>query len=229
MESPPIIKNHGRYLPHWTKEGGIYAVCFRLVDSIPRETREQILLERQDIEESARQRKRSLSAPERLELLRLQRESVQRFLRNGYGACWLKDGFVANTVANALRFFEDKRYKLFAWCIMPNHVHIVVKPFPGMKLTSIVRSWKVFSAKEANAYLNRSGSFWCEDNYDHLIRNTDELRHAIEYTWSNPEYAGFREWKWRWKSEKEVLRFSETQSSGHRARLDPTITDATSA
>ncbi len=199
MDQEPIIKRQGRLLPHWSKEGGIYAVCFRLADSIPQTKIAAIQWEKEDIEKTARQMKRELSAHERLHLLTLQRESIERFLRNGYGSCWLKDERIAKIVADALRFFENKNYTLFAWCIMPNHVHVVVKPITSHTLTTILRSWKSFTAKTANAILNRSGRFWQTESYDHLIRDTDDLNHAMEYTWSNPELAGLRNWQWRWK------------------------------
>jgi len=144
---------------------------------------------------------RGLSAEERLRLLELKRESFERFLRNGHGACWLRDQRIAKIVADAFRFFEGKSYSLIAWCIMPNHIHVVLKPLTGYRLplASIVHSWKSFTAKQANAVLNQHGRFWQEEHYDHLIRNSDDLRHAIEYTWSNPELAGLRNWQWRWK------------------------------
>lgn len=199
MEPAPIIKRRGRLLPHWSKENGIYAVCFRLADSLPQTAIAEIQWERADLIKSAQKMGRELSAEERLRLLELERESTNRFLRNGYGSCWLKDDRIAKTVAEALRFFEGIHYTLFAWCIMPNHVHVVVKPMADHTLASILRSWKSFTAKAANTILKRSGRFWQAESYDHLIRDVDDLKHAMEYTWSNPEYAGFSNWRWRWK------------------------------
>ena len=34
-EAPAIRIRQGAYLPHWTREGGIYFVTFRLADSLP--------------------------------------------------------------------------------------------------------------------------------------------------------------------------------------------------
>ena len=195
----PITKHQGRLLPHWSKENGIYAVCFRLADSIPQKKIAEIQWEKDDITETAQRMKRDLSAWERLRLLELKRESIERFLRNGCGSCWLKDERIAKTVAEALGFFEGRHYSLLAWCIMPNHVHVVLKPMTGHALATILRSWKSFTAKTANAILKRSGRFWQAESYDHLIRNADDLKHAIEYTWSNPELAGLNNWQWRWK------------------------------
>ena len=212
---PETRKRSGAYLPHWTKEGGIYAVQFRLADSIPQEKREQLELEIQDIKHSSEEMRGITSALARLRLLDLQRESVQKFLRNGYGDCFLKQDSIAAVVAGALQFFEGKRYRLLTWCIMPNHVHVVVAPLPGENLSRIVQSWKTFSAKEANKLLQRSGTFWMRETYDHLIRNDNDLLHAIEYTWSNSDLAGMRGWKWRWRIADADL---DTLLSGLEAR-----------
>ena len=154
MGQPIFRKRQGARLPHWTMKGGIYAVTFRLADSVPQSVRQEWLWERKNI---------------------------------------------AAIVASALIHFDGKRYRLLAWSIMPNHVHVVVQPFGGHPLSSIVHSWKRYSAREANKLLDRGGSFWQVEYYDHLIRDKNDLLHHIEYTWNNSDVAGLKNWKWRWK------------------------------
>src|SRR3972149_6062593 len=48
-------------------------------------------------------------------------------------------------------------HRVLAWCVMPNHVHIVIETREGYPLADVVHSWKSFTAKEANKLLNRSG------------------------------------------------------------------------
>jgi REP element-mobilizing transposase RayT len=62
-------------------------------------------------------------------------------------------------VANPLRYFDEKRDRLSAWCVMPNHVHVVALLFPGQTLATVAHSWKSFSAKQANRMLRRHGLF----------------------------------------------------------------------
>jgi hypothetical protein len=93
------------------------------------------------------------------------------------------------------------RYRLHAWCIMPNHVHVVVEPFAGHELPEILHSWKSFTAKTANRLLGRTGGFWQDEYYDHLIRDTEEYFHAIGYVLENPARAGLRDWPWVWSLE----------------------------
>ena len=101
-------------------------------------------------------------------------------------------------VADALRHFDNQRYSLFAWCVMPNHVHVLVRVFPGHTLAEVVHSWKSFSAKRANELLNHAGSFWQREYYDHLIQDESEFERAVRYVAENPEKAGLRNWRWVW-------------------------------
>ena len=119
----------------------------------------------------------------------------------------MRDNRVAEIVANALHHFDRARYSLAAWCVMPNHVHVVIQPFAGListagtpvsltDLPDILHSWKSFTAKEANKLLRRSGEFWQAEYYDHLIRKEAEFRHAVRYVLNNPIKAGLKNWKW---------------------------------
>ncbi len=105
---------------------------------------------------------------------------------------------VAEVVAATLRLFDEKRYRLFAWCIMPNHVHAVVCVFPTYKLSKILHSWKSYTAKEADRILRTHGTFWQREYYDHLLRDESEFERAVKYTAENPTKAGLRNWKWLW-------------------------------
>ncbi len=58
---------------------------------------------------------------------------------------------------------------------MPNHVHAIVEMLPGSSLSEILKSWKSFSARAANAKLRRSGSFWDPDYFDRYMRDEEHL------------------------------------------------------
>jgi hypothetical protein len=52
------------------------------------------------------------------------------------GPTWLADAPIAQVVQDAIIFGAEKRYDLYAWCIMANHVHIVIQPMePLSKIT----------------------------------------------------------------------------------------------
>ncbi len=94
------------------------------------------------------------------------------------------------------RHFHGKRYRLFAWCLMPNHVHVLFSPLQGNMLENILHSWKSYSAQRANALLRRTGPFWQREYFDHLIRNEASLRKITKYILDNPKRAGLSDWPW---------------------------------
>src|SRR5216684_2535502 len=71
-------------------------------------------------------------------------------LDSGFGTCWLKDAAIAQLVEDVILHFDGQRYRILGWCIMPNHVHVIVEPMSGNSLGAIVHTWKSFSAKQAN-------------------------------------------------------------------------------
>jgi REP element-mobilizing transposase RayT len=186
----------GAHLPHWTREGATYAVTFRLADSLPQAALQKLMEEREWASRRAQGQKASDSDGER-RLRRLQSEKMEEYLDAGHGKSWLRKDAVAEVVADAVRFFDGNRYDLAAWCVMPNHVHVVVRPMGSNDLPEIVHSWKSFSAKRANRILKRTGKFWQTEYYEHLIRDEKDFRRRVEYVLTNPERVGLKEWKWR--------------------------------
>src|SRR3989338_8370300 len=218
MYDPEINIRQGYYLPHWRKDGAIYALRFRLADSLPQEKLSAILEERKEILEGARRAGRPLTPSEKERMEFLSSEEIERFLDAGYGECWLKRDAVATIVSDALTHFQGTRYRLFAWCIMPNHVHIVVQPLAGYELSSIVLSWKTFTARKSNIVIGRTGEFWQSEYFDHLIRNDESLSYWVEYTWANPDQAGLKNWRWRWREEILTEHGPEGHATSHATK-----------
>ena len=125
-------------------------------------------------------------------------ERIEAYLDAGRAACYLNNPDVAEVVATALQFFEGRRYRQFAWCVMPNHVHSVFRPLPNWPLERVLHSWKSFTSKEADKPLHRTGSFWEPEYYDHLIRSEQEFNQYVAYVASNPLKAGLKDWRWVW-------------------------------
>jgi REP element-mobilizing transposase RayT len=191
------IRDRGR-LPHWEKDSATYFITFRLADSLPKSVLDQIESERQAIVKTANQLHRDLSPDERRKIQRLSTPVIERFLDSGAGACHLQVPTIADEVVHALRHFDEKRYRLLAWCVMPNHVHVVARLFPGQTLATVVHSWKSYTAKQANRALDSRGIFWQREYYDHLIRSGAEFDRAIRYVGENPAKAKLKNWKWVW-------------------------------
>lgn len=191
----------GENLPHWQCNHAIYHITFRLADSMPRSVRDRLLRERECLIENTKQHGKEFSEEMEREAQYLYSEQIEKYLDAGYGKCYLRKAEIAKLVANSLTHFDNIRYRLHAWCIMPNHVHVIAEAMLKNDLSKIVHSWKSYTAHRANELLGLSGSFWQPDAYNHIIRSKKEYDFQIQYTWENPEKAGLRNWQWRWKSD----------------------------
>jgi menaquinone-specific isochorismate synthase len=193
------VRSRG-YLPHFEQRGLTYFVTFRLADSLPTSVLKQFKNE-------LAAKMRGLSAKDRsgsqekddtpaIKIKQEYEEKIQRYLDKGIGACFMNNPTIAQIVEDALKYFDEKRYHLYVLSVMPNHVHVLFRPFEEMSLDKVLHSWKSYSAKQANAILNRQGIFWQQEYYDHLIRSEKEFYQIQEYILNNPIAAGLRDWKW---------------------------------
>lgn len=193
------------YVPHCDCSGLTQFVTFRLVDSLPLESIKNMQLQqdstnqlqsslpvRAELENRSGKRKLSLFGDAKQEL-------IEQYLDQGSGEKYLEDPEVALVVANTLRQFQNERYRLHAWVIMPNHVHALVTPINDYKLSEIVRVWKGMSGRAANQILGRSGPFWQREYYDRFIRDADHFYKTITYIEENPYKAGLCSAPWCWQ------------------------------
>ena len=92
---------------------------------------------------------------------------------------------------HALQYAERvlAHYRLHAWVVMPNHVHLLISP--RVPLPKIMHSLKGFTARDANRMLRRTGlPFWQKEFFDHWIRNDSEFERVRAYIEQNPVTAG---------------------------------------
>lgn len=183
------INIHEGNLPHWEQKNVWFFVTFRLADSIPKEKLEQLKQDRKNWDKKNKNKK-EYSKEEWKEYNRLFNERVEKWMNAGYGSCLLKEEKNAIIVADALKYFEGKRYELDEWIIMPNHVHVLVKPLKDYKLSEITHSWKSYTANEINKANNREGQLWLHESYDHIVRNDRALEALRNYIRQNPIKAG---------------------------------------
>src|SRR6267142_1989844 len=180
---------HSRgYLPHFDAAEITQSVTFRLADSLP-----QAVLERWKSEITADSEGGSDSAL---------RRRIEHYLDQGYGSCALRDARIATLVQESLLHFDAERYRLLAWVVMPNHVHLLLTPDTLWSLSQIMKHLKSYTSHEANKLLGRTGQFWMEDYFDRYIRDSKHQMNAISYIENNPVRAGLceRASDWRFSS-----------------------------
>ena len=82
--------------------------------------------------------------------------------------------------------------RIYAYCFMPDHVHLLIGVPGGATLPALIRAWK----SRCYQLRRRSGladPFWQRSYYDHAIRDNEDLRAAAEYILGNPVRAGIAE------------------------------------
>ncbi|MGA8012246.1 MAG: transposase [Candidatus Acidiferrales bacterium] len=139
---------------------------------------------------------RDLSPGERARLDDLFNEKIEASLDAGKGERRLADPRIARMTSETLLHFDGTRYRLFVWCVMPNHVHVVFRPLAEHKLSAILHSWKAYSAKEANRILGCVGPYWQREYYDHLVRDERDFHRIVRYVIENPRNAKLNDWPW---------------------------------
>ena len=188
-ELPPGWRSRG-YVPHFEDSLLVPSLVFRLHDAVPTS------VVRGWRDELAWIKGLPASDPREIQLRKL----IARYEDAGHGACWLRDPRIAALVEEALLHFDDQRYRLIAWCVMPNHVHALVETRKEWPLATVVHSWKSFTAHRANPILKRSGDFWLREYFDRFIRDDRHFANAIGYIEMNPVKAGLaataEEWRW---------------------------------
>lgn len=179
---------HSRgYLPHWDFAGSVQGITFRLADAVPakviQEWQQELSLECEADSKQFHQK-------------------IARYEDAGYGSCLLTDAEYAGIVQESLLGGHGSHYKLIAWCVMPNHVHVMVRLSGEASLGSIVKRWKAGSALQINRLMERSGSLWMRDYHDRWIRDLDHYEDSKAYITNNPVKAGLcnSPGEWRFSS-----------------------------
>jgi len=197
-----------RKLPHWIPPGAIFFITFRLANSLPQPILQALKVERER---------------ERQAILAQWDGAQQR------AAPWTKPSLGSTTPGSiaawrpapggwpmsrlpaswpTLHASHGRQFDLVAYCIMPNHVHLLIDteryvrkpthrgvtaPYP---LTDLLKQIKGRTARYCNQLLKRSGSFWQHESYDHVVRDSQEYERIVRYTLNNPVKAGLvEEWQ----------------------------------
>lgn len=190
-----------RKLPHWSQAGTVAFITWRTHDSMPKQVLDQWFDER-----DRWLRARGINATDpswRQRLDQLGRQVARDFLDAfwnrwhdaldaGHGACVLRQPELSKIVARSLRHFDNERYSLLDFVVMPNHVHLLASFPDEQAMLAQCESWKHYTATQINRRLKKKGRFWQQDGFDHLVRNEEQLQYLRRYIAANPEKARLR-------------------------------------
>ena len=172
-----------RHLPHLEQRNAIYFVTFRLADSLPAEKVRRWKYER---DQWLATNPAPHSDEQAAMLRKLVPQRIHSFLDAGHGECLLRLPAMQDIVEQVLRFGEPSEYLLGEFVVMPNHVHVLVRPV-AKSGSDIVQAWKSISSRRINKQANKNGKLWQAESFDHIIRNTQKLETARQYIRDNPQ------------------------------------------
>jgi len=177
-----VIVTHAN-LPHWNKQKIAYFITFRLADSLPAEKLAQLEAER---EAWLLAHPQPWDEATQVEYFDKFANTINKWLDNGHGSCVLRESANREIVENALWHFADERYALYAYVVMPNHVHVLFMPQDDYDAKDIVASWKRFTARQIHRQNGKEGeALWQKESFDTLIRNERHFHRVVRYIREN--------------------------------------------
>ena len=180
---------HKRNLPHFYRPNTTFFITYRLKGTIPIKILKQL-------KEKYNNEKIPLTKDEKYKNEKLYFAEYDRLLDFNNEIQHLKNKEIAKEVKYSLHYSDKKDYGLICYTIMPNHVHLVLHLLEKARgVDKIMQSIKKYYARDSDQILNRKGSFWQSESFDHIVRDEDELNRIINYVIMNPVKAGLVE-KW---------------------------------
>ncbi len=193
-----------RNLPHIHSPGSTLFTTFRLAGSIPKSVvasyqNARLLRERE--------------AKTDLDLADFYRDWFRKFDeimdKAASGPTWLTRPEIRSVIYDKLCYDDVLKYRLDAFSIMSNHVHVVFRPNLDERsleetkigervifksgqdtLAQIMQSLKGGTARQCNMLLKRKGQFWERESFDREVRDDAGFVRAVRYTLKNPVKAG---------------------------------------
>lgn len=195
------MREYRRHLPHQVPDGAPIFVTWNLKGALPQLVLERLQKERDALRMEPR-RKGESPRDRAVRHGKLVFAKADAFLDGAnVGPLHLKDPVAAQIVEDAILFGVTKRYDLFAWCVMANHVHVLIAPY--VELSKVMQGIKGYTAHQINQIHAAVGrTFWQDESYDHWARDEEELLRIIIYIEHNPVSAGLcqRPEDWLWSS-----------------------------
>jgi putative transposase len=219
-----------RRLMHWYQPGYAHFITYRLAGTIPDFKLREWRHERAELIRQAGSLPYDLRTARRSEIERQFFKRYDDLLDQSPAVKWLADGRVASIVRDNLYHHNGEKYQLLAYCVMPNHVHVLLQAFQidvagqGSQATSdevadsigplgsTMHSLKNYAANKANELLGRQGPFWQHESYEHWVRDLDELERIVDYIRANPVRAGLCDKPTDWQFSSAHDRFQKDGS-----------------
>lgn len=158
-----------RNLPHIQPPGATFFITFRLEGSLPA----KVWIKMREHLQALYDEFAAASEDKEMELLQRERiwfqEYEEQLHHTASGPFWLQEDRIASLVSEEFHHINEERYRLDAFCIMPNHVHAVLMPLP-------------LTVEGKEACLNSRLVIDQENRLGYLIQTDSEQKEFVEIT-----------------------------------------------
>jgi len=196
MNESETLKFYKRNLPHWLVSSKNYFVTIRKKNTLPKEVIQKF--------------KEKCETLTPLEKKRAQFKNIEHYLdKCSLNISDLKNPHIAQMIFENLQWFKTKGWTIYVATIMPNHIHLLMGNSLGRTkfLLEDLAGFKRFTARKANKILQRTGSFWAREDFDHWLRGNNKFEQVVNYIINNPVSSNLvSNWKlWQWTYVDEEL------------------------
>ena len=108
---------------------------------------------------------------------------------------------------------EKMPFKLYSFCVLPNHIHLLVQVCKQNNISDIVRHIK---GRYSRLYGYDKVKIWQDSFYDRVIDNDNKFYNAVNYIETNPckhNYVNDPN-VWKWSSINYVLNECDVLEQG---------------
>lgn len=190
-----------RKLPHIQPFNGCFFVTFMVKGALPKQKIQQLNGLRKAIADNDQEALANVPFPNIRQVPWDQyMESFNKLLDDPSSSPrWLEQAPIANEIVKSIQFLGESKMRVLAWCIMPNHVHLLVDQL-SLPLHVLLQRLKRHTARQCNILLNRTGQkFWQEESFDYLLRKEEKVVEKANYILQNPVRAGLTSHRNDWK------------------------------
>ncbi|MDA2912691.1 transposase [Acidobacteriia bacterium AH_259_A11_L15] len=85
---------------------------------------------------------------------------------------------------------DPELYELLAAVVLPDHVHLLLRPNQGVSLSRAMKGIKGATARRLNQRRGSHGRVWQDESLDRIVRDQAELEEKLNYMFLNPVKAG---------------------------------------
>lgn len=95
------------------------------------------------------------------------------------------------TTLEAIKYWEGRKWTVYAAVVMPDHVHLLSKPLAlhgggFVDLAEIIHSIKSYTGHEISKKRGTTGSIWQDERFDRIVRDEAEFLEKWQYLRDNP-------------------------------------------